>query len=242
MTSNSPAPAVDPAPMTKARPDRVGLERPRARWAITLTLVVVGLLGSAAWARLGFGSISAALAYLDGDHLVVDASSRSFGTTVAGGDPEVVFVLKNVSRRSVQIVGVSASCTCLIPSPVPLTIAAAAAAPFPVSVRTRQRSGPLREHLTLFMDDPTQPTLRLSISGLVDVGSAERGADPSLKGEKTNGSAPRWIGRACWPCRAWLQVLAITSLRGVAEPGQVVSGLSRTPSASRSARWSRRGR
>jgi hypothetical protein len=133
----------------------------------TLIFFNVGAVGLFSWAVAGFGSIGSAWAYLNGDRLLVDAYSKSFGSVETGRSPTVVFQITNYCDRPVTIVGANAPCGCAVTSELPMVVASQGHSSVKVSVQTRGMPSAVREQIQLLTDVPGQPRIYLQIGGRV---------------------------------------------------------------------------
>ena len=146
--------------------------------AVALCVVLIGL-------RLYCGSFGAGLAYLSGDRLLVDASSRSTGEVLIGEQAMLKFHLSNRSSTPITIFGAKSSCTCTATQDLPLTLPPSSVRTLRVTYRPRPSTkfGTFAETLRLYTDYPSQSTLPLAIVGHVGRGQA----DPSQAISSTQG-------------------------------------------------------
>ena len=79
---------------------------------IALSLTMLGL--GAGYGRHRFGSMSAALAYLRGDRLLVDESSRTIDDVQSGSEIVVRYGFTNWAAHPVKLLGMSSSCSCTV--------------------------------------------------------------------------------------------------------------------------------
>jgi hypothetical protein len=135
-------------------------------------------------AVLLFGSTSAALAFLDGERLLVDSRSKSFGTVDPGLDQSVRFSLTNWTGQPVTIVGFQASCSCTMATDLPLSIPDGGTRFVSVAVKTAKLTGDFVATVRLFTDASSLPEVRLRVAGrfhrvLSTGGLDEQSRDPS---------------------------------------------------------------
>jgi hypothetical protein len=148
------SPVLPPAETTDAATLECCLPRKRSMsWmATTLVLANVGLVlllvGAVSW----FGSVTAAVAYLQGESLIPDARVKSFGVASLNDRPTVNFSLKNRAKRPIKIVGTASSCSCLITSTFPIVIEPWGEAVLSVRVGAKRKVGPFSERLRLITD------------------------------------------------------------------------------------------
>ncbi len=157
----------------------------RKRWlrglGATLGLSAVALLAVLIWLRMSCGTLHAGLAYLSGDRLLVDASSRSTSEVAPGELATLEFHLSNRSSQPITIFGAKSSCTCTATGDLPMTLPPSSARTLRVTYRPRPgtKPGTYPESLRLFTDYPKQATLPLVLVGRVAQGSAALSQSPS---------------------------------------------------------------
>jgi Protein of unknown function (DUF1573) len=59
---------------------------------------------------------------MSGQTLVVDSTTKSFGTVAPGEPITVSFELVNRGHESIRIVGSEANCTCIVPGDFPISV------------------------------------------------------------------------------------------------------------------------
>ncbi len=159
------------------------------KWLLaTLILTNILFLSLIFWASVHFGSIRAALDYVRGARVIVDANTQTFGSAHAGSVVFVPFKISNLSGRELTLLGAHSSCSCLIADGFPMTLADTRTQVFRVQVRTKSREGPFAETLFLFTDDKSRPRLALNVTGTV---TAANEAESSQAADKVvpNGSS-----------------------------------------------------
>lgn len=147
------------------------LERRRSLRGVVVPvgLAAVALLAVMAGLRVYCGSFPAAIAYLAGDRLLVDASSKTVGDVAIGERASVAFTLCNRSAAPVTILGVKTSCTCTATGDLPMTLPPSSSRTLAVtySPRPSAKPGQVLETMQLFTDSRAQPTMPLAIVGRV---------------------------------------------------------------------------
>lgn len=156
-------------------------DRPAAKsrvWlAVTLLLAGLALAGVAQRAVRELGSLAGALAFLNGDRLIPDAYTKSFGTAQAGPSASVVFNLANKSTRPIKIMGSRSSCTCMALDGLPAVVQAGSSLQLKVQVRPTARQRLVTGVVMLYPDYEGQPYVSLRVSGqFADPGQLERSA------------------------------------------------------------------
>jgi hypothetical protein len=149
----------------KTAADPVANARPLTWLAKVVICTNIGLALVAAWGSWHFGSVSAALARLRGDRLLVDAYSKSFGSVVAGRLETVEFSLWNTASRPVTVLGARSSCTCAAADDLPMVVPSGGRRSIRIIVGRNPQPGAVSEHVTLFTDEPSQPQLALRVEG-----------------------------------------------------------------------------
>lgn len=122
-------------------------------------------------ARAYCGSTDALLAWCRGDAITInDHRTRDLGVVRAESAIPVVFSVRNLLNKSVEIVGADVSCGCLyIDERFPMTIPARSDMSFRCTLRPRaKRAGTaFRETVELYPSAPNSP-LVLVVSGAVE--------------------------------------------------------------------------
>ena len=125
----------------------------------------IGFALVAAWWLWQFGSVSAGLARLRGDRLLLDAYSKSFGTIEAGQLGTVEFNLMNTSSGQVTVLGARSSCTCAAADDLPTVVPPRGRQSIRIHVRRDRLPGRVLEKVSLFTDEPSQPELVIRVEG-----------------------------------------------------------------------------
>lgn len=154
------------------------LPSPRIRPARSLaaTTIAAGLglvlLIIATYAGGGFSAIRMAYAYMRGETILVDSSTKSFGSAREGDRVSVSFGLTNGAGKPVRVVGCRAYCNCIVPDDLPFTINPHERRNLTLSVRIpeRGRSSGTRQFsqpVTLYTTNAAQIEIPLLIEGAV---------------------------------------------------------------------------
>lgn len=161
---------------------KIQLSESMRRHGVSLISAVVILGGVGAWGHYRFGSIRRAVAYLAGDRLFFDASSKPLGPVEPGQKGTVEFLLTNYSDDPVVILGAKASCSCSVPQNLPAAVAPGATQPLVISVSPNANSGsgaPGEIALIQFhTDHKRQSSLVVRITGEKTTGADTRTALP----------------------------------------------------------------
>lgn len=116
---------------------------------VALWLAAIGLvLAFAAVALWSFGP-SAALAYINGEYIVVESPDRNLGTVTPNQVVAVNFSVQNRWREPIEIVGCETACTCVVTDDLPRTIPAGESIDFRVTY-TAPEKGNFAQDIKLF--------------------------------------------------------------------------------------------
>jgi len=163
----SPLGITDDGP--KGRLERRSRLRTVLVWGLgsSILALIIGA-GLAAFAVLRHGSLAAAIAYLEGYPLAVESYSRSVGEIHAGEPRSATFVLRNLIRKPVTIVGAKTSCGCIATGDLPLTIGAGGEGELTITVRPSERDvGCEYRHTALLYIDVRSPPILLEVTARV---------------------------------------------------------------------------
>jgi hypothetical protein len=137
-------------------------------WTKATAATAIILIGGVwAVAVFLFGSTSAALAFLDGERLLLDSQSKSFGTVDPGTEQIITYTLMNRTGHSVTLIGSRTSCGCTVAADLPLTIPDSSAHKVRISVNTTRLAGKFSASVRLFADDPKHSEIELKVQGWI---------------------------------------------------------------------------
>jgi hypothetical protein len=163
----------------KNAPDSAAASRP-VTWLMKVVICAnAGLALVVAWGFWHFGSLSAGLARLRGERLLVDAYSKSFGSLEAGRVGTVKFSLWNTATRPVTVLGARSACSCAAGSDLPMVVPPGARRSVRILLRCNRQPGPVSERVTLLTEEPNQAELGLRVEGVV-LPSPASGGPPIL--------------------------------------------------------------
>ena len=131
---------------------------------LTLFLALTFLTVGAGYGRYRFGSFSAALAYLRGEHILVDDPVQSVGASHAGGSVMVRYALTNLSAQPIKLVGVESSCACTEVQGLPTTLAALEKKEVSAKITVSEGRSNFSGSVRLFTDDDHSPIIGLKYS------------------------------------------------------------------------------
>lgn len=135
--------------------------------AATALMTLGMLLAFAAWSSSRFGSVSRGLAYVRGERLFVDETSKSLENLRPGEERRVTFRVTNLSGRSLQLIGARTSCGCTGVQGLPMSIPRLGTRPLVVRVKPAASSDLSKVSLELLTDNVEQPTVFLTITAKV---------------------------------------------------------------------------
>jgi hypothetical protein len=117
------------------------------------------------WGAYRFGSLAAAISYVKGQPLAVDAKVKSFGTANCGERVSVSFLLTNQSSERIRILGCRMGCSCTTPdNKMPFTLEAGAQSSFRISI-VLDKPQFVNADLALYTSAPGQPELEVLVIG-----------------------------------------------------------------------------
>lgn len=144
-----------------------GLARRAAYWLATTVATVFLLVAFAGYGASRCGSIPAALDYVRGDRLLVDARVQSLGPAPAGSSRVISYTLRNFASHSIAVQGARTSCACAVVTDVPFVIEPGGSHTLGLSLVVSGVRERLDGSFTLYTDDPDVPKLELGYVGRV---------------------------------------------------------------------------
>ena len=132
----------------------------------------------AGYGRHRFGSMSAALAYLRGERLLVDESSKTIDDVRSGSEIVVRYGFTNWAAHPVKLLGMSSSCSCTVVEDLPMTLAASETKAVSVKIKVDEGRPDFTGSIRVFTDDPRSPEIILSYSLRITPPSAGVRSDP----------------------------------------------------------------
>lgn len=161
-------------------PMRSGIRRDvRAGLCVSLTLTFASLGVVVGTGRVYFGSVSAALSYLQSERLLADHKVHSLGDLVIGSKQKFSFGLRNMTGRSVRLLGARTSCSCALLKELPEELENGESRRVELEVAAPQEPMAILGGLELFTSDPNVPVLTLGFTGrAVASGSSEGVRNP----------------------------------------------------------------
>ena len=131
---------------------------------ITLLMTLAFLALIAGYGRHRYGSVSASLAYLRGERLLVDKPYQAIGGVHPGGQVVVRYAVTNESEHSVNLIGMTCSCTCTIVENLPKTLGASETKIVSARVNLAEGKTDVSGAIRLYTDDPHSPEIPLAFS------------------------------------------------------------------------------
>lgn len=136
--------------------------------ARTVGVTAVLVAGLAAFGVLRYGSTRHAMAALRGTPLVADADVKGFGRLRIGESAAVDFELRNMTGRTIHVLGARTSCSCVSPGPVPFDLPPGGRRTLRLIVTAPPRvEGPFEQGVWLFTDQANQQRIELHVVGTV---------------------------------------------------------------------------
>jgi hypothetical protein len=115
-----------------------------------------------------FGSISLALAYINGYSIVAEHSTVSVGEVPAGTEAVARFRLRNLASTPVRVVGAKSLCACIAVDDLPMTVEPGAVAEMTIRFKAHEReAGQFVKHSALLYLDVSSPRLVLTATAKV---------------------------------------------------------------------------
>jgi hypothetical protein len=137
-------------------------------WTITTIATTSGLLVAlAAFAHAHFGSVSTALDYVSGERVLLDQTSKTFGTVDAGSTQVLQFVVMNKTDHPLNILGSKTSCGCTVVENLPMSIPAGSFKPVGVVVKTDSFKGQFNARIRLFSEEKDHPEINFEVRGYI---------------------------------------------------------------------------
>ena len=157
----------DPLPPSAetSHPSRVRSALRTTGVTVALTILFAGL--ALGYARYRFGSVSASLAYLRSEQLLIDQANKAT-TGEAGGQVQISYDLTNWTDHPVRLLGSSTSCTCTILDGLPMTLAASETKAVVATIVLDKAETRLAGSILVFTDDRRTPEIRLAYTVRVE--------------------------------------------------------------------------
>jgi hypothetical protein len=119
-------------------------------------------------ATIMHGSLWAGIAALRGDVIQVDEETKNLGSIAPGQAISVRFVLRNLRKYPVKIVGSTTSCGCTVVDDLPAELKPSERRTLIATLRvTAEDKGDLKQYVELHTDSRKQPHIYLAILGAV---------------------------------------------------------------------------
>lgn len=136
-------------------------------WVVWPLAAVVLALGGGLGLRLQFGSLTVALAYLNGERLIVRPVEFAVGEVRPGDERELSAAIINMTARDVVVIGCNSTCSCVTTDTFPRTIPRGATQPLYLKFRPGGQLGDVEYVVTYFTDSQELPTIRIHVKGRV---------------------------------------------------------------------------
>ena len=102
-------------------------------------------------------------------HFMVDSTERDFGILREGEEAKMIFKIQNVGERNLIIRKIETTCGCTAVLPSQRVLLPGKEMDLNVIFHSAGRNGKQRKVITLFCNDPRQPTIQLIVKGEVKV-------------------------------------------------------------------------
>jgi Protein of unknown function (DUF1573) len=154
--------------LPSASAPKMSESRPGLSWlASTLISGNLLLLVLVVWAFVRFGSIPAALHVLNGEPIIVDSNTKSFGKSKPDQRVRVEFQLTNHGSEPVRVVGSRIDCSCIVLDDKPFQIESGGTHPFELTIGLPKEPQKVHRTLSLFTNVPGQQQVDLVVVGEV---------------------------------------------------------------------------
>lgn len=135
-------------------------------WAFqAVATCVIALSVVCSWTYFRFGSISAAIDYLEGKPLSASRTVISLGDIGLEDSRVIEFRIQNHSDQPITLVGSRVSCSCISIDSLPSAIFPRQERVLPVRFKNNGKLGVWNQKFVIFSDSPTQPEIWLKIEG-----------------------------------------------------------------------------
>lgn len=134
-------------------------------WIIGISAAVLLVVASLSWAHWRFGSITHAVAWINGQKIQVDNPVRDLGTVDRDKEIKVEFGLINLGKEPMKIVGANVSCACILPPHFPIVLEPFATTPITFNLTSPSKAEPIEQTINLYIDGDV-PALQLKITGM----------------------------------------------------------------------------
>lgn len=129
-----------------------------------------GLLIAAAlkWGYWEFGSLASTLAYLNGESLLVDPGTLSFGTARRGDERDMHVMIRNRTGKAVKILGVKSTCGCMVTAEeFPLSIRDRGQQKLTIHVWLTGKDSLFEKRVDFYTDDEANPVIAAAVRGTI---------------------------------------------------------------------------
>jgi hypothetical protein len=143
--------------------------RGSARWLFAC-LGSGGLLMAAvlAWGHWEFGSLSNTLAYLNGERLLIDPGTVSFGIARRGEERNAHVTIRNRTGKEVKFLGAKSTCACMgVEEKFPFSIADKGQKEVSIRVWFTSKDSVFKKRVDFYTDDEANPVLAIAVHGTI---------------------------------------------------------------------------
>jgi hypothetical protein len=102
-------------------------------------------------------------------HLTFEETIHDFGTITQGDQVSTDFIFTNTGKSELNIRETKASCGCTVSKPEKDTLQPGESSTIKVTFNSRGRRGIQQKSISVFSNDPSNPTQRLTIKAKIEV-------------------------------------------------------------------------
>ncbi len=154
----------------EAQPEKTNAPwRGTAMWGVACAaggaLLITAVL---AWGYWEFGSLSSTVAYLNGERLLVDPGTLSFGTCRRGEERDLQVTMRNRTGKEVKILGARSTCGCMVTTEkFPLSIGDRGQQELAIHVWLTGKDSLFDKRIDFYTDDEANPVIAVAVRGTI---------------------------------------------------------------------------
>lgn len=128
-------------------------------------LLIAALL---AWGYWEFGSLSNTLAYLNGERLLVDPATLSFGAVRRGEERDLQVTIRNRTGKEVKIMGAKSNCGCMgMEEKFPFSIAQGGQRELTIHIWFTGKDSAFEKRVDFYTDNEAKPVTAVLVRGTI---------------------------------------------------------------------------
>jgi hypothetical protein len=121
-----------------------------------------------AWGHWEFGSLASTLAYLNGERLLVDPGTLSFGMAARGEERDLHLTIRNRTGKEVKVLGARSTCGCMVTAEkFPLSIGDRGQQELTIHVWLTGKDSVFEKRVDFYTDDEANPVIPATIRGTI---------------------------------------------------------------------------